>query len=416
MGALLLLLQCKQMGESGLYSVQTGDDALKVAVNYIGNKKCEEYYTQNPSKAETVIDKNNTVGRITTHMLAGKNGELISEEFKAVKQNEGRADADSLQFSGDKLFKKTKDYELSIEEIEENCRVLALSVDSDAKPHIVFADGGVRTKQKDVFTRINLPEFGSLDCDNNVPFCTFSNIKRSNRYFVLVVPDKASKQMKAKVTWKKNGEEKTHEITITNLSCGENLCPPQPAPSLSPEPVAELPIWTLPGEFTAADLRGGGGKGIRPAKRDVFAKLEVLPPTLIAGTKNAAEITLQLTATRNMGDGKVRFSVYGTGRLDCFHASGLSYHHVSSLPANTKEYKFMNMNENTTVSVTCKVDLMPVAMLGMPIKTTPGSYKVSFKAKIIRDGFLSSWKDFQKDDQGGNSNMMVKLNWIKGGS
>lgn len=391
----LLALQCKKADEGGLYSIKTGDDALKVAVNYIGNDKCRDYLDDS-SKAEEVIGKNNRVTRLATHMLDGKNGELISEEFKA-----GRINADSLQFSGDRFFVDRN--QLSIEEIEANCRVLALSVDSEETPKIEFIKGGVRAGQHNIFARINLPKFGNLTCDDIEPFCTFSNIKEGKRYFVLVVPDVMDKTMKAEVSWTENGENE-HEITIPHLSCSnESICPPQPAPS--PSPVTE---FDLPGEFTAGDTFTSK---IGTRRRDVFAKLEV-QAKLVPGTEREASITFKITAVRAFGGGKIRIGGLGdaistekSDNLSDTRSTGGRRLRIVKRPAG--EYGFAGMEVGDHASITYRVELKhtPAAK---PIRTREGQYSHTFSAQIDRFGLFSApERDFQ--DKDGNKDIVVRL-------
>lgn len=210
----ILLAQCKKAEDGEPSSLVGADNALRVTASYIGDEKCVEYYRQEnpdepPDSATAVVADNNGVKDIITHMLDGKNGELISEELKMHWQG--------VQFSGDRFFARGRN-KLTLEEIEGSCRLLVLSVDSDESPIITFIAGGLQTEQKDRFTKIRLDRFGDLDCDSNFPFCTFSDINAGKRYFILVKPDKTNKKIQATVTYYRDGKKVTDTITIPDLS------------------------------------------------------------------------------------------------------------------------------------------------------------------------------------------------------
>ena len=229
--ALVLLLaaflwQCKLRRAGEVESIRAADDALKVAVNYIGHQACKTYYGEEKDKGEKVIQRNISQSRqILTHLIDGPNGELISEEYRAsTPQRKG------LLLSGDRFFQqyRTKDSPLDMQMIIDNCRRLVLSVDSDIPPTITFdKDGGgalVGSKKE-----LQLMDPGNVlegvECLADQPFCSFKCGTGSNaicrtkkRYYVLVWPDKEKRQVKAVVKWNADGKEDSSSITIPHLT------------------------------------------------------------------------------------------------------------------------------------------------------------------------------------------------------
>lgn len=165
------LWQCQPLGEDSLseiHSIRAGNDALKIAVNYIGDTHCRD---------ESAISANKMrVSNPNSHLLSGKNGELISDEFKEVRKQQGRSNWQSLQFSGDRFFGKTKSSTLTMEQIKAKCRRLILSIDSQSVPTLTFGSGFALRNQREAFQAIALSEFGALNCLDNAPFCNFANI------------------------------------------------------------------------------------------------------------------------------------------------------------------------------------------------------------------------------------------------
>ncbi|MDE3270038.1 MAG: hypothetical protein OYH77_07120 [Pseudomonadota bacterium] len=211
------LWQCKWMGkDSDVATIRTADDALKIATNYIGDANCKaQHGTDQDSANAVIVDNAEKVWNLGTHLLNGKNGELVSEEYKQLRNRHG------LQFSGDKFFGKVSGNTLAMENIQDNCRRLVLSVDSDWPPTIQFHQGFALQEQWQGFDDIRLPEFGDLTCLTDRPFCTFSNINNKatghKRYFTLIWPDQNTKEVSATVNWIANGKQSA-TITIPNLT------------------------------------------------------------------------------------------------------------------------------------------------------------------------------------------------------
>lgn len=144
------LWQCKLHRVGEVESVRAADDALKVAVNYIGDRACMDYWKEksneeakdpdaNINRAFEVIANNKSKARqLVTHMLNGPNGELISEEYRASAPHRKH-----LLLSGDSFFDKMRSQNspLDMQTIADNCRRLVLSVDSDSPPTIIFEQG-----------------------------------------------------------------------------------------------------------------------------------------------------------------------------------------------------------------------------------------------------------------------------------
>ena len=81
------LWQCKLTTyEGGVASIRAGDDALKVAANYIGDKSCIKQHSNLYAAAGVISDNHSRVRNIRSHLLSGKNGELVSREFKNLRK------------------------------------------------------------------------------------------------------------------------------------------------------------------------------------------------------------------------------------------------------------------------------------------------------------------------------------------
>ena len=206
------LWQCKlSKYESSVTSIRAGDDALKVSANYIGDKNCRKQHKDQSVAEGVIFDNNGRVSNLKSHLLSGKNGELVSVEFKNLRKRQG------LMFSGDRFLKKTRNSSLFMRNIKDNCRRLVLSVDSDLPPTIDFHKGFALKKQWEEFAEIALPEFGKLTCLTDRPFCTFSKINRGKRYFALIWPDQNTREVSATVNWIENGKQSA-TISIVNLT------------------------------------------------------------------------------------------------------------------------------------------------------------------------------------------------------
>ena len=403
-----LLWQCKlhRVGDSEERSLRAADDALKVAVNYIGDMACSHYWKDNEAKSTEVIAYNKSKARqIVTHMLNGPNGELISDEYRA-----SAARRKHLLLSGDLFFDKmrSKDSSLDMQTIADNCRRLVLSVDSDNPPTITFAKGFAIHDQKQELNMMNVDgRFGTLECLADQPFCSFGCIADSNavcapnkRYFVLVWPDKKTQQVKANVTWKKAGKEDYGTITIPHLTYTGN------APARWRE--------TVPTSPAATELHN---KKVADTKPSVFtvaglAELTVSEAKRIDGQHNEAEITLQFTALKDIVPvpatflRKTRKAVVSVASVNAFKfavdPSGFSI--PSQLRAGNDNFyagnKFFDMRvlsrwgKGTKLTIQYRVKLQ-----------TQGS--TTFKVRIKERQYSGKWQVFEDSD--GNGLVIVVL-------
>lgn len=202
------LWHCKSDGfVNSQLSIASVDDALKITVSYMGDKKCRTYLRGQGAEEEigSVLTRNKGS---SSHLLDDANGELASLEFR-VHSGELKA-----RFFGDKFFGKSAHSQLTMEEIEQNCRRLILSVDSTVPPTITFDIGSSIANQKEKFEREF--DFGTPDCSSSTHFCTFPQIVEGQRYFVYIEPSSMESKFSATVTYNWEGN-KTHTITIDNI-------------------------------------------------------------------------------------------------------------------------------------------------------------------------------------------------------
>ena len=387
------LWQCKELGDSNLASIRIGDDALKIAVNYIGDSNCEKQYKDDSDAAKEAIDANKEkVRNLDTHLLSGKNGELISDEFKEVKKKAGRSGWQALKFSGDRFFAGdvARGKPLTMESIKNNCRRLVLSVDSDTRPTITFAAGFALKKQSESFAEIALPEFGERKCLNDQPFCTFSRINNGNRYFSLIWPDQTSQKVSATVGWTTGGIDDQATITIPNLTYKDNKAPQawaSPSVQETSTPLAQLQA-TLPEPFIATDIKNNG-RG-RVVSRIAFATLSVVKASM--SDEGIAEITLKIRAKKKIGRGTIEIKA-SEGAEFIENSAGLQTTYMGSsgkrrvkrkYPAG--KYGFSEFFQD--VSVTFKAPL-----------DDDDDDKVTFHAYITRYGSFggSNTKIFESD-------------------
>ena len=416
---LAMVVACLPAGEmNNLASVRAGDDALKIAVNYIGDDKCREQYVNDSGKAgEVIADNKERVSNLQTHRLNGKNGELISEQFKQVRQRQGRNNWQTLMFSGDKFFGKTADKTLTMEAIRENCRRLVLSVDSDTEPTIEFTDGFAIAQQQAGFKEMALSdEFGTLSCLADKPFCTFANINSGKRYFSLIWPDKskqAASQVSAEVSWTTGGKSDSVKITIPNLAYEETK-PQAWVASGEPNPMPQLQAILPKEPFMASDVRGTGGKGMN-SRRVAFANLNVKSAEIEAidrdnsngtdtiNTDMKATIEIEISVTEPIKKAGTIEIISPEGTVFVENSANLTTKYTSRSGGRWRveknhpagKYGFSTLDLDNPASITFQAP-----------RDAEGN--ITFSAKITRKGFLgSNTKDFL--DKDGNANIVVKF-------
>ena len=318
-----LLWQCKlhRAGDSEEQSIRSADDALKIAVNYIGDAACVNYWKGkgNEAKSSEVIAYNkNRARQIVAHMLNGPNGELISEEYRASAPHRKH-----LLLSGDIFFDnmRSKNSPLDMQTIADNCRRLVLSVDSDIPPTITFEKGFAVRSQKQSLKKMDVHgKFGDTICLQDQPFCSLECVANPNatcsankRYFVLIWPDQETKQVKANVEWKTNNKKDSSTITISHLTFQDD------APAMWQPPAVQPPEITKPSEPESPSVTET--EPITPETpaqtgkvftADGLATVAVSESKRIAGS-DEAEVTLELTALQDIrakwdGSAKVKVS------------------------------------------------------------------------------------------------------------
>lgn len=433
------LWQCKlrRADDSEGQSVRTADDALKIAVNYIGDTACMNYYKEkssdtkereaNLAKAFEVIAHNKHKARqLVTHMLNGPNGELISEEYRASAPHRKH-----LLLSGDRFFDKmrSKNSPLDMQTIADNCRRLVLSVDSDHPPTIIFTKGFAIKNQQQELTKMAQGIFGELECLQDQPFCSFKCVANPNatcptnkRYFTLVWPDQESKQVKALVHWEDRGKRDNSTITIPHLTyTGDAQAMWQRSSGRQPLPDTSNPSVPDPNNpFVPNKLQPNKPSVTQPAKPSVTQPNPTTPepPTLpskvftaeglatvsVAKAKRIAgsdegEITLEFTALQDIlskwdGRGEIKVSSLNPYKFleasvdvstpSAIHPikktlySGNKFFNISILDKLWKKGKKMTMKFRARLGV-------------------QGS--ASFKMEMSRAALFRQWKKF-KDDTG----------------
>ena len=178
------LAQCKLQPVGEEQSVRSANDGLKIAANYIGDARCREHLQAAGREVAEINRIINAQANFTSHKLNGKNGELITKQFKQVR------DKPNAQLSGDRFLARNSNSAFAIEDIEANCRRLVLSIDSHAPPQLKMKRGSVAQNQQQLFAQdFGEQGFGTLQCVDNL--CTFSDIKGlggNTRYFALIEP------------------------------------------------------------------------------------------------------------------------------------------------------------------------------------------------------------------------------------
>ncbi|MDE3268915.1 MAG: hypothetical protein OYH77_01360 [Pseudomonadota bacterium] len=377
------LWQCRPLGEdsfSDLHSIRSSDDALKIAVNYIGDEHCDD---------ENALTANKKVRNLNSHLLSGKNGELISDEFKQVRKGEGRSNWQSLQFSGDKFFNKANNSaSLTLETIKAKCRRLVLSVDSHSAPTIDFAQGFALKDQQQEFQAITLLEFGALECLADAPFCTFANINKGKRYFSLIYPDQAAKKVSATVGWKAaSGKTDSATISIPNLTYTGDT--PAAWDGAGDEDIGGELTVDLPPAYTAADTSGGGGKGTRPRTRHVFATLTVESAKLTEDNKVKVELTF--TANKKIGKGELTIAVVNGSFTN--HSENLYDSYTRTSGGRTNTTRTVNYPAGTYGFAGFAQEESALMEFTAPLNK---KNMIEFSAKIKRKGIvLSDTKDFE---------------------
>ena len=406
-----LLWQCKlhRAGDSEEQSIRAADDALKVAVNYIGDTACLNYWRgkDNETKGNEVIVYNKNRSRqIVNHMLNGPNGELISEEYRASAPHRQH-----LLLSGDIFFDKmrSKNSPLDMQTITDNCRRLVLSVDSDIPPTITFEKGFAVRDQKQELEKMDVHgKFGDINCLQDQPFCSLECIADPNascstnkRYFVLIWPDKETKQVKANVEWKENNKKASSTITIPHLTYqGE-------APAMWQPPVVQPPETTEPSKpetpsVTEPELPTHTSKLFTAQG---LATVAVSESKRIAGSNNEAEVTLEFIALQDIrsslgGGAKVAVSSLNSYKLaeasTSFSIPTRIHPNQPNLYSGNKFFEMRVLDRDWTKNAKL--------MVKFRVKLhAQGS--ASFKAKIKEPGFRGKWKVFK--DVAGNELLIV---------
>ena len=218
----MIIVACKQTEHLDPASLGSANDQVKIAVNYHGDENCRKYVEERNNNIEEedkkidideVIKKNESS---KSHLLNGKDGELITENYRTSVPNRN-----NLRLSGDKFFNRepTGDDPLTIETIEENCRRLVLSVDSSKPPTITFKHGFVakdlaKRFEKD-FNKDN--KFGSMNC-RSTNFCTFADINDGKRYFTYLEPASDHSDIVLGLSWYVGDKQESEEaITLNNI-------------------------------------------------------------------------------------------------------------------------------------------------------------------------------------------------------
>lgn len=192
--SIVMISACKELTTESR-SLRSPNDQAKVAVNYLGDARCEEYLKKLEKTADEiakVIASNKDSDR---HLLNGSDGELITKEYRDSSDRRK-----NLQLSGDKFFavNRTVDDEfLTIETIEEKCRRLLLSVDALTTPKIEFTHGVVAKNQQQRFQEDFGDQFGAITCEDD--FCRFDKIEK--RHFVYLEPAKDQPDIVLQLTY-----------------------------------------------------------------------------------------------------------------------------------------------------------------------------------------------------------------------
>lgn len=224
----MIIIGCKQTEHLDPASLTSANDQVKIAVNYIGDEKCRVYLDKlskedkiEEDKIEEVIGRNKEYG--SSHLLNGKDGELITENYRSSHPRRH-----NLKLSGDRFFGRepTGEKTLAIETIEENCRRLLLSVDSSTPPTMTFTNGFIAKNQAERFKEDFLDDddqFGEIKCEENNGFCTFSKINNGNRHFAYLEPHSGSDNIwiKSLTYYAGDTKKEAKDIELKNINFKE---------------------------------------------------------------------------------------------------------------------------------------------------------------------------------------------------
>ncbi len=404
-----LLWQCKlnRVGETSVaQSIGAADDALKVAVNYIGDRACVQYWQEkgDADHGHIVVANNRSMAsQIVTHELDGPNGELISEEYRASSPRRKH-----LLLSGDRFFAKyrSKGSPLDMQTIADNCRRLVLSVDSDRPPTISFKEGFAVQDQLAGLEK--MAEHRTFTCLEQAPFCAFkctamANCPNKKRYFTLIWPDKNTGKVQALVRWEDRGKRDSSNITIPHLTYTGDA----PAMFIFIPPRSPLP--------DEDDIQVPGGTPTPspepPIKVLTTQEAEV---TISAAERIAdsdtAEITLQFTAREDIRRGLAGYARVAVSALNPYRfavlpedfSAPLDLHPPSfssqKLYSGKRFFEMLVLDDNWTVGEKLTMKFI----LQLDEKET-----ATFRVKFKKPTWLSQWKFFKKS--GGSTYLKVKV-------
>ena len=230
----MIITACKQTDHLDPASLGSANDQVKIAVNYLGDVNCRKYLEKvlvnNKEESDDEEEGNDAINKkinevieknkgSKSHLLNGKDGELITENYRESTPNR-----ENLRLSGDKFFdrKPTGNEPLTIETIEKNCRRLVLSVDSSRPPTITFEgenNHGFVAKKLEIKFLEDFStgrQFGQMSCKGN--FCKFSEINNGDRYFTYLEPASDHNDIVLGLSWSVGDEEKSEKtITLKNI-------------------------------------------------------------------------------------------------------------------------------------------------------------------------------------------------------
>ena len=186
---------CRRLAESRLQTQTV--QAAGIAIVYLGHDNCRRYLQQQGRSAAEiaqVIDRNASFGRYITHLVDGDNGELITAEFMRARRN------NELQFSGDRFLQKHIGNEVSIAQIESNCRRLLLRIDATvATPTLELLAGTTSKREQDKALLADFgSEWGAASCVKGL--CTLSQLANATRYLSYLLPNR-DEHIKVRVRW-----------------------------------------------------------------------------------------------------------------------------------------------------------------------------------------------------------------------
>ena len=223
--SVLLVVACVQEGQRDNSSsaqdasgVTEGDAAVRIAIHYVGDVNCRKHLETEHDEEHIaqVIQANNKAEYIkkgkNTHRLDGDKAELSSKEHVTKAAKPPR--------SGDK-FLQANNIPRTLATIEDYCRRLLLSVDSEDMPRLRSDNIADDTEAKDRFTA-DFGDFGGeVTCGNgrngNLGMCSFSQINEGSRYFAYLHPQQGEKNLAAEVTYTQEGKEVTKTITVASI-------------------------------------------------------------------------------------------------------------------------------------------------------------------------------------------------------